>query len=92
MRKIRHSICKRVPLHLKVEEKDHQSLKKLFPFLATFIHWSTEYKSTALITRVHSCYSEIVAVVMGDMRQRAWRMKELDGLGRMVTKLKSMLA
>lgn len=54
----------------------------MFPFVTAVIDWSTEYRKAAVMTRVHTCCSEIIGDVTGGMGQRARSEEDLCCLER----------
>lgn len=62
-----------------LEGKNYREVKNT-PFVTPFIKCNTEHEKTAAVTRVHTQYSEITAVVTGDMKHLTWSKEELSGL------------
>lgn len=71
--------------------KVYQSSDKRFSFKATFIDTSTEQKKTAHMTRVHTCHSNFVADVKGDLEQQLKNKKKLESLQTTVKKFRNRL-
>lgn len=53
---------------------------KLISILAAFINWSTKYKKETSITRVYTCYSEILNKMSEEIWLQLWNTEYLNTL------------
>lgn len=66
-------------------------MDEVFPLVTALLGHSTEYENTARTKGVHTVYSVIIVVVIGDIRQLVCGEKDLCGLEENVRELNRMV-